>query len=997
MTRYLIPEPVILSLHILNRLDLRAEILSWAGFGGAGTDLTGNVSQTVGGVNVGVTVTDEGNLAAAEVSNATQYVGSDPFATNSALYFEGSGGIDDTASVTIDFSAEDGSGKASAVSDVSFRINEIDFGSWQDIVTITAIGADGELTPVTITVDGNDSLVGNTVTGETTNDASSDQDSSIKIDIAGPVRQIIVDYDNGGTGGQVLNITDIHFTTLTETGDNDDSVEAGAGDDFIDTALANDTVDGGTGDDTIIAGAGNDSLMGGDDQDTFQTDDNFGTDTIVGGEGGTDNDILDASNLTAAVDVTFTGDEAGDLTAATGSAEFSEIEDFVLTDFDDSLDGSAASTPIEVIAGDGNDTITGGSGSDTIYGDDDLSSASVAGGGTPVFQYEWYELDGTAPLNNLADAGFDASGNNSQTPDAVGYSSTTDPATIDTAEGGNNDTFGVKITTSINVTSAGTYDFNLLGDDGTRLYIDGVLIVDHDGIHGATTVSGSTTLTPGEHLVEIVYFEAGGGQELGLTLSGPDTGGSTVSLESVATLANQGDDSLTGGAGDDSIIAGGGDDTLIGGTGADTMEGGDGADTFTLADGFGTDTITGGEGGTDNDVIDASGLTTGISVTLSGDETGTISDGTSTAGFSEIEGFIFTDQDDVFNGATATDALTIDTGDGDDTITGGSGDDTLTGGLGDDTFVYTAGSGMDTITDFGVGNTGSIYDGDQTNNDLVDLSSFYNATSLAAYNAANGALGDLVHELELLRADAADGTLDGIINGIDVSGATGAIDLTLLNGGAPVTGTALSFDNTNVICFAKGTKIKTPAGERLVEDLQVGDYVVTQDNGLQKLRWIGSRTVRAQGPLAPIVISEGVLGNTRDLRVSPQHRMMVSGEKAERMFGQWEVLAAAKHLMNWEGIYQEEGEEITYFHFLFDAHEIVFAEGAPSESFHPGAVGLSTMEEESLEEIYTLFPELLKCQRHCASLRTRLRSPQTPAIRPVLARSSVGPVPLHLV
>jgi len=325
MTRYLIPEPVILSLHILNR-----EILSWAGFGGAGTDLTGNVSQTVGGVNVGVTVTDEGNLAAAEVSNATQYVGSDPFATNSALYFEGSGGIDDTASVTIDFSAEDGSGKASAVS--------------------------------TITVDGNDSLVGNTVTGETTNDASSDQDSSIKIDIAGPVRQIIVDYDNGGTGGQVLNITDIHFTTLTETGDNDDSVEAGAGDDFIDTALANDTVDGGTGDDTIIAGAGNDSLMGGDDQDTFQTDDNFGTDTIVGGEGGTDNDILDASNLTAAVDVTFTGDEAGDLTAATGSAEFSEIEDFVLTDFDDSLDGSAASTPIEVIAGDGNDTITGGSG-----------------------------------------------------------------------------------------------------------------------------------------------------------------------------------------------------------------------------------------------------------------------------------------------------------------------------------------------------------------------------------------------------------------------------------------------------------------------------------------------------------------------------------------------------------------------------------------------------------------------------------------------------------
>ncbi len=731
------------------------EILSWTGFGAAGTNVDGNVSQTVGGVTVGVSVTDEGNLAAAEVSTTAQYVGTDPYATNSALYLEGSGGADDTTTLTIDFSAQDGSGKSSSVSDVNFRINEIDFGGWQDIVTVTAIGPDGNLIPVTITVDGNDSLSGNTVTGQTTNDNANEQASSIKIDIAGPVRQIIVDYDNGGAGGQVLNVTDIHFTTLNEVGNQDDSVEAGAGDDFIDPSLGSDTVDGGTGDDTIVASVGDDLLLGGDDQDTFQLDDGFGTDTIEGGEGGTDNDAIDASNLTSAVNVSLSGDEAGSLVNGADSAAFTEIEDFVLTDFDDTFDGAGATT------------------------------------------------------------GFD-------------------------------------------------------------------------------------------------------------------------------------------------VDAGAGDDTVVAGTGNDSIEGGLGDDLIQLQDGFGSDTIVGGEdpGDTDTDVLDASALSSGISVTLSGDETGTLSDGTGTAGFSEIEGFIFTDQDDVFNGAAAIGPLVIDTGLGDDTLTGGSGNDALTGGLGDDTFVYTVGAGMDTITDFGAGNTGSIYDGDQTNNDLVDLSSFYNPTSLAAYNASNGALGDITHEINLLRADAADGTLDGVVNGIDISGSTGAIDLTLLNGGAPVTGSALSFDNTNVICFGEGTLIKTAAGSRLVEDLRPGDFVVTADNGLQRLRWVGSKTVSACAKLAPIVISAGVLGNSRDLRVSPQHRMLISGDKVERIFGCREVLVAAKHLTNWDGIYQQEGGVITYYHLLFDAHEIIFANDAASESFHPGLIGLTSLEDEAREEVFELFPQL---------------------------------------
>jgi|GEM_PF-195458 len=967
------------------------EVLSWTGFGPDGTDVSAGVSQTLGGVNVDVSIINDGTLSGAEVDTAAQYVGADTYDANSALYLSGSGGVGDTTTVAIDFSAEAGSGKSGFVTDVNFRINEIDFGSWQDIVAITAIGPDGTPIPVTITVDGNDSLSGNTVTGQSTNDGASDQNSSIKIDIPGPVRHVTIDYDNGGNGGQVLNVTDIHFTTQTETGDNNDSVEAGAGNDFIDPSLANDTVDAGTGDDTIIASSGNDSLMGGDDRDLFHLDDGFGTDTISGGEGGADNDAISAASLTNGVSVNFTGNEAGTLTAGGGSAEFTEIEDFVLSDAGDVFDARSTSAPIDVfsdagadtISGStgadtiragadddsviasggadsvegqsGDDTIRGGGGSDTIHGDFDPTT--TVGTGTPVFTYEYYELDGRT-LADLAGAGFAQNGNNEFTPTGTGVSDTTDPPSIDAVQGGDGDTFGLKLTTTLNVTVGGTYDFDLTGDDGTKLFIDGVEVIDHDGLHAATTASGSTTLTAGEHVVEIIYFENFGGSVLGLDIAGPDTGGTSLPIESIATLPPQGDDNLVGGGGTDSITGGGGRDTIDGGTGADTMEGGDDADIFLLRDNFGADTITGGEGGTDNDIIDASSLTNGITITLTASETGTLSDGASTAGFSEIEDWIFTDQDDVFNGALGTAALMIDTGDGDDTLTGGAGNDTLIGGAGNDTFVYAAGAGMDTITDFGTGNTGSIYDGDQTNNDLVDLSSFYNPTSLAAYNASNGALGDFAHEITLLRADAADGTIDGIVNGIDISAATGAIDLTLLNSGAPVTGSALSFDNTNVICFGKGTRIKTPAGERRVEDLSVGDFVVTKDNGLQRLRWIGSRTVRAQGKLAPIVISEGVLGNVRALRVSPQHRMVLSGENAERMFGQWEVLAAAKHLMAWDGIYQEDGEEISYYHLLFDAHEIVFAEGAPSESFHPGSVGLSSLDADVREEVYDLFPEL---------------------------------------
>ena len=114
----------------------------------------------------------------------------------------------------------------------------------------------------------------------------------------------------------------------------------------------------------------------------------------------------------------------------------------------------------------------------------------------------------------------------------------------------------------------------------------------------------------------------------------------------------------------------------------------------------------------------------------------------------------------------------------------------------------------------------------------------------------------------------------------------------------------------------------------------------------------------ATGRFAPVVFAPDTIGNARELVVSPQHRVLVTGWQAQLLFGEDEVLVAAKHLVNGDTIYCRDGGEITYYHILFDNHEIILSEGAPTESFHPGQVGLDGMEAKEAEEIYALFPEL---------------------------------------
>ncbi|HBQ36516.1 MAG TPA: type I secretion protein [Rhodobacteraceae bacterium] len=159
-------------------------------------------------------------------------------------------------------------------------------------------------------------------------------------------------------------------------------------------------------------------------------------------------------------------------------------------------------------------------------------------------------------------------------------------------------------------------------------------------------------------------------------------------------------------------------------------------------------------------------------------------------------------------------------------------------------------------------------------------------------------------------------------------------------------------------CFVSGTHILTPQGETTVENLSVGDLVNTMDHGLQPILWIGCSTRVAKGAMAPILFQKGAIGNSRDLLVSPQHRMLVRDWQAELLFGENEVLVPAKALINDQTVRRKTGGMVCYYHILFDSHEIVFSEGIPSESFKANDKNISGFDADCRDEILELFPEL---------------------------------------
>lgn len=170
-----------------------------------------------------------------------------------------------------------------------------------------------------------------------------------------------------------------------------------------------------------------------------------------------------------------------------------------------------------------------------------------------------------------------------------------------------------------------------------------------------------------------------------------------------------------------------------------------------------------------------------------------------------------------------------------------------------------------------------------------------------------------------------------------------------------------------VICFTPGTRIETPEGPRLVEELREGDRVQTKDNGAEEIQWIGSRRMTgarlfAMPHLRPVRIRAGALGVERpdqELLVSPEHRMLVRGEVAQALFNTPEVLVSAKDLINDGTIRVDMAmREVTYIHLLLPRHQVLWANGVETESFHPASAALSTLDPTDRARLLEFNPHL---------------------------------------
>ncbi|MEL7467513.1 MAG: Hint domain-containing protein [Pseudomonadota bacterium] len=795
-------------------------------------------------------------------------------------------------------------------------------------------------------------------------------------------------------------------------------IGGGGGDDAITGSERDETISGGSGNDTLILGGGTDSVSGGSDEDRIIVEDGFDGSTIDGGGGGSDRDEVDFSDLTSGVTLTATMRNDGSFNDANGdTANFADIESVTGTTSEDIIDFSLASDAddVSIDGGDGNDSVAGGGGNDTLVGG--LGDDTAAGGDGSDLIYGGEGDDrlstGLGEDTLYGGAGDDLLTNSAGNDTLVGgVGNDTLIATLgddhlyggdgnDSLDGGADDDAlygGIGDDTL----AGGTGDDMVIGGDGADLLYGGAgddFVIASDFGPQANTGNETVYGGAGNDIVtgsggdDTIY--GGTGNDRIESRDGTDTiysgDGDDTLVGYDATALTGGDltplsddgsaDTFFAGSGADLIHAGDGNDVINAGTDADVVYAGDDQDTIVIEDAFGADNIYGGEGGTDIDTLDLSAVSTGVTATFSASEDGTFSDGTDTASFFEIENIILTDSDDVVDatndtagislhgrdgndtivagtgddivlGGSGNDSIdggagndSIDGGAGDDTLSGGAGNDTLTGGSGNDVFELSASGGDDTITDFSAG------------------SDTFDTTALTDVgNALTNQDGIVTAEEVVVTQPGGPGTdqLLSFPSGETVSVPDGTVN---------TFSTATQFASLVAMgvppCFAPGTLIATSRGEVRVENLRIGDMIMTARNGPQPLRWIGVRTevfADRDAGNKPILIRAGALGDgfpTRDLVVSPQHRMLMTGNPVKNMFDESQVFATAKNLTALPGVRCMLGKsEITYYALLLDRHEIIFAEGTATESFRPGPVVMRGFEAQIREEIYAIYPKL---------------------------------------
>jgi len=871
--------------------------LNWTSFGGEGTNLRGGVTTNVGGMNVNVSYVNDGTGTEFSVQSHTSFF-------EAKQYTENGEQLVNTNSAYLYGS---GAGNNSTVTLNFSPASGSTFAS--------------EVKNVTFRLNDLDSA----------NNGFVDRVTLRAYDAAGNVVEVRLYPENASVSGNTVtaNVTGANYDTeaasvlvqipgpVARIEIDYDNAGTGAQGLYITsvnfdaiTPTYADSINAGAGHDSIVAGLGNDTIDGGTGNDTILAGD--GNDSVIAGDG---NDSVLAGNGN---DTVFGGLGSDYIDGGAGADSLSggDGNDTVLGGAgndtidggigDDSLDGGADNDSI--LGGAGNDTLIGGTGADTLDGGD----------GNDL-------LDGGAGNDSIIGGNGDDTATGGAGADTISLGAGMDYADYRTSGA------GVNIDLSAGAASGG---------DAAGDVLSGV-----DGLYGSAfndTLIGfdGQDTSPGSAYTNVFYAGAGndsldgrGGDDSLFGEAGSDT-----------ILGGTGNDYIDGGADNDVLQGGTGNDTILGGTGNDTITGEAGADSIDGGDG--DDSI---DGGADNDSI-TGGL--GNDTLLGGSGADTIRGG---AGADNIDGgaendsLFGDDGNDTIAGGTGNDTIdggtgndSLSGGDGADSILGGAGDDTLTGGAGAD---HLDGGAGDDLLRVGSGDTAIGGAGDDYF--LIDPTALSGGTiTIDGWETEEDGPGD--------RLDF-NGQLSGRVTytakGTQPGGKSGYATLR--------DGTVVNFSNIEtIICFARGTRILTPRGPVSVENLRRGDTVLTRDNGLQPIRWMNSRRVRAEGSFAPVRIAAGAMGNETDLFVSPQHRMLIKGAEPELLFGSREVLAAAKHLVNGRTVQQLDGGVVEYFHLMFDSHELIFAEGAITESFHPGDQSLGGLEDEAREELFALFPEL---------------------------------------
>ncbi|MEJ6404490.1 Hint domain-containing protein [Yoonia sp. 2307UL14-13] len=144
------------------------------------------------------------------------------------------------------------------------------------------------------------------------------------------------------------------------------------------------------------------------------------------------------------------------------------------------------------------------------------------------------------------------------------------------------------------------------------------------------------------------------------------------------------------------------------------------------------------------------------------------------------------------------------------------------------------------------------------------------------------------------------------------------------------------------VCFCAGTLIRTEQGDIPVQELRPGMRVLTKDHGFVPLRAvraapIGRQILRWHPDARPVVIPAGLVGNDRPIHVSPAHRVLIMSGLAALHFGAEEVLVSAQQMVRHGAAFVDESDAPAhYFHLLFDAHQLIMANGCWSESLFLG-------------------------------------------------------------